>query len=161
MLLFINTYLLLLFSLPILCFSSLTRFSLSLTLSLTTASPSLLSSQPFADSTSLSLSPSLSPSPLPLSSTTDPSLPPPTDDSNGRSGGNNGRPDSSKSGGRSDSVGLFTFRWVSFGLGFLMGLDCFWVGFPGEFWLILSWIFQWVCLDFKLGFLIAFPLILG
>ena len=29
--------------------------------------------------------------------------------------------------------------WVV--MGFPVGLDCFWVRFPGEFWLILSWIF--------------------
>ena len=28
-----------------------------------------------------------------------------------------------------------------FGLGFSIGLDCFWVGFTGGFVLILSWIF--------------------
>ena len=143
---------------------SLSAHQLSSSIQLTPSSPPP-PTQPSADSASLSLSPSLSPPPLALC------LPPPTDDSNGRSGDSNGRPDDSKSGGnsgnklggRSGSVGHFTwvFRWVWFGLGCPVGLDCFWVGFLGEFWLILSWVFQWVCLDFELDFLIAFLLILG
>ena len=47
--------------------------------------------------------------------------------------------------------------WARFSSGF--GLFLGW--FLDEFCLILSWVFQWVCLDFELDFLIAFPLILS
>ena len=40
-------------------------------------------------------------------------------------------------------------------------LSMVWAGFSGGFGLFLGWVYQWVCLDFELDFLIAFPLILG
>ena len=144
--------------------SSITHSSLSLTLFLTAVSQPAIATdpahrrfnlppQPSADlalcrSSSLSLS--LFPSPLPLilhhrpfashPQSTTLHLPPPTDDSDGRSCGSNGRLLDGSSGSKSGSVGHFTwvFRWVWFGLGFPMRLDCFWVGFIDEFWLILS-----------------------
>ena len=56
-------------------------------------------------------------------------------------------------------LGFFT--WV-FGLvlilvwdGFPMGLNWFWVGFPGGVGLFLSWVSRWVLIDFELGFLMG------
>ena len=36
-----------------------------------------------------------------------------------------------------------------------------WAGFSSGVGLFLGWVYRWVCLDFELDFLIAFPLILG
>ena len=87
-------------------------------------SPSLLLSLSPSLSLSLSASLSLSPSLSPPQPTLH--LPPLTDDNNGRFDGSNGRPDDS-SGSRSGC------KFGSVGLGFPMGVDYFWVGFPGEF----------------------------
>ena len=40
-------------------------------------------------------------------------------------------------------------------MGFSVGLNWFWVGFPSGFGLLFSWVSRWVLIDFDLGFLIA------
>ena len=39
--------------------------------------------------------------------------------------------------------------------GFPVSLNWFWIGFPNGFGLFLSWISQWVLIDFELGFLVG------